>query len=59
MRMIRQVLMCAWLAALTGLTVCGALIARETVAMEKPACAATSRIVGIVKIYPVENVFFD
>jgi hypothetical protein len=37
--------------------VCGALIARETVAMEKPAWAATSLIVEIMVSAQVVNVF--
>ncbi|SPU89539.1 Uncharacterised protein [Burkholderia cenocepacia] len=35
--------------SVAGLTVCGALIARETVAIEKPARAATSLMVEVMK----------
>ena len=41
------------LSSVTGFTVCGALIARETVAIEKPACAATSLMVGVIAVFPL------
>ena len=40
---------------------CGALMARDTVAIEKPACAATSLMVGVIAVVSarVVNVFVE